>query len=45
MLSLDDAARFIESNEFWEYVKMVGTPTTKGSYRVSVVDIMEYSLP
>ena len=42
--SLKDAARIIESKEFFDYAKCVGTPTTKNSYRLSVDDILQYPL-
>lgn len=40
--TLDDAARILQSAEFYQYVKMVGTPTTETSYRISVDDIKQY---
>lgn len=40
--SLDDAVRILQSIEFYQYVKMVGTPTTETSYRISVDDIKQY---
>lgn len=40
--TLDDAARILQSIEFYQYVKMVGTPTTESSYRISVNDIKQY---
>lgn len=43
--SLQDAANFLESNDFSGYAKRVGTPTTKSSYRLSVKDFLEYPLP
>lgn len=41
-LTLQDAQNMLESEEFYQYVKEVGTPTTISSYRVSVHDIVEY---
>lgn len=40
--TLDDAVKILESTDFYQYVKMVGTPTTETSYRVSVNDIRQY---
>lgn len=40
--TLDDAAKILQSAEFYQYVKMVGTPTTETSYRISVDDIKQY---
>lgn len=40
--TLDDAVRILQSIEFYQYVKMVGTPTTETSYRISVDDIKQY---
>lgn len=40
--TLDDAARILQSTGFYRYVKMVGTPTTETSYRISVDDIKQY---
>lgn len=40
--TLDDAVRILQSAEFYQYVKMVGTPTTETSYRISVNDIEQY---
>ena len=40
--SLDDAVRILQSTEFYQYVKTIGTPTTETSYRVSVNDIKRY---
>ncbi|MCI9360990.1 MAG: SAM-dependent methyltransferase [Hungatella sp.] len=40
--TLEDAVRILQSMEFYQYVKMVGTPTTETSYRVSVNDIKQY---
>lgn len=41
-LTLVDAKKIIESQEFYQYVQDVGTPTAKTSYRVSVFDIADY---
>ncbi len=41
-MTLDDAKKILESKEFFEYVKIFGTPTTPTSYRISVNDIREY---
>lgn len=40
--TLEDAVRILQSAEFYQYVKLVGTPTTQTSYRVSVNDIKRY---
>lgn len=40
--TLDDAEKILQSTEFYQYVRMVGTPTTETSYRVSVNDIKHY---
>ncbi len=40
--ALNDAVKILQSIEFYQYVKMVGTPTTETSYRVSVNDIKQY---
>lgn len=40
--TLKDAVRILQSSEFYQYVKLVGTPTTETSYRVSVNDIKRY---
>lgn len=40
--TLEDARIILESAEFYEYVQIVGTPTTETSYRVSVEDIKQY---
>lgn len=40
--SLEDAVRILQGTEFYQYVKLVGTPTTQTSYRVSVNDIKRY---
>lgn len=40
--TLDDAVKILQSIEFYQYVRMVGTPTTETSYRVSVNDIKQY---
>ncbi len=42
-LSLDDAMNILKSDRFLSYVKMVGTPTTESSYRISVKDILDYT--
>ena len=41
-LTLEDAKNILESSDFYQYAKEVGTPTTVSSYRVSVKDINEY---
>lgn len=41
-MSLKIAKELLESEQFYRYVKDVGTPTTITSYRVSVHDISEY---
>ena len=41
-MTLDKAKDILESKEFYEYVKVYGTPTTPSSYRISVNDIKEY---
>lgn len=41
-MTLQDAKHVLESDQFYQYVKEVGTPTTISSYRVSVHDISEY---
>lgn len=40
--TLEDAVGILQSMEFYQYVKMVGTPTTETSYRISVNDIKQY---
>lgn len=39
---LDDAKKILESDDFYNYVKSCGTPTTPTSYRISVDDIKSY---
>ncbi len=41
-MTLHDAKNVLESAQFYQYVKEVGTPTTISSYRVSVHDISEF---
>lgn len=41
--NLDDAKGILESEEFYNYVKRCGTPTTPHSYRISVKDISDYT--
>lgn len=41
-MTLQDAKNVLESAQFYQYVKEVGTPTTICSYRVSVHDIDEF---
>lgn len=41
-ITLKDAKTALESDEFYQYVQEVGTPTTISSYRVSVHDINEF---
>lgn len=41
-MTLKDAKTALESNQFYQYVQEVGTPTTVSSYRVSVHDINEF---
>ncbi len=43
-VSLIEAKRILESEAFYKYVKMCGTPTTPTSYRISVNDIKDYML-
>lgn len=43
-LSLQDAKEILESQEFYEYVEICGTPTTPTSYRISVDDIKDYMI-
>ena len=40
--TLEQAAKILQSESFYQYVKEVGTPTTETSYRISVRDIMDY---
>lgn len=40
---LQFAKKILESNQFYEYVKNVGTPTTTTSYRVSVKEIEDFT--
>ena len=39
-----DAEKIIGNKKFYEYAKEVGTPTTRNSYRLSVLDIMAYPI-
>lgn len=41
--NLQFAKKLLESNQFYEYVKKVGTPTTATSYRVSVKEIENFN--
>lgn len=41
-MTLQDAKEVLEGDQFYQYVKEVGTPTTISSYRVSVHDISEF---
>ena len=41
-LGLQDAKKILESKDFYDYVKICGTPTTATSYRISVNDIKKY---
>lgn len=41
-MTLKDAKTALESDQFYQYVQEVGTPTTVSSYRVSVHDINEF---
>ena len=43
-LGLQDAKKILESKDFYEYVKICGTPTTATSYRISVNDIKKYKI-
>lgn len=43
-LTLEDAKKIIESDDFYEYVKKCGTPTTPTSYRISVNDIKDFKI-
>ena len=40
--TLDDAKSILESQEFMNYIKAYGTPTTKTSYRISTRDIKNF---
>lgn len=40
--TLKKAAEILQSKEFYQYVREVGTPTTENSYRISVNDIKKY---
>ena len=41
-MSLNEAKSILESNEFYDYIKKCGTPTTPSSYRITVKDIEDY---
>lgn len=41
-MTLEQAKAILESNQFYDYVKTNGTPTTPTSYRISVNYIKEY---
>lgn len=41
-IELETAKQILESDEFYEYVKTHGTPTTPFSYRISVKEIQEF---
>lgn len=43
-LTLEDAKKIIEKDEFYDYVKECGTPTTPTSYRISVNDIKGFKI-
>lgn len=43
-LDLENAKMILESKDFYEYVKICGTPTTPNSYRISVDDIKDYMI-
>ena len=43
-LGLQDAKKILESKDFYDYVKICGTPTTATSYRISVNDIKKYKI-
>lgn len=43
-LTLEDAQRIIENDEFYDYIKECGTPTTPTSYRISVNDIKGFKI-
>lgn len=36
--------KILESKDFYDYVKICGTPTTATSYRISVNDIKKYKI-
>ena len=40
--TLDDAKHILESQDFMNYIKAYGTPTTKTSYRISTRDIKNF---
>ena len=42
--NLEFAKTILESDEFYEYVKTHGTPTTDSSYRISVKEIENYTI-
>lgn len=44
VLKLQDAKKILESQAFYDYVKICGTPTTPTSYRISVDDIKDYMI-
>lgn len=44
VLKLQDAKKNLESQAFYDYVKICGTPTTPTSYRISVDDIKDYMI-
>ncbi len=44
LFTLKDAQKVIESEEFYEYIKECGTPTTPTSYRISVNDIKRFRI-
>lgn len=41
-VKLTDAVRMLQSEEFYQYAKDVGTPTSISTYRISVHDICEF---
>ena len=43
-LGLQDAKKILESKDFYDYVKICGTPTTATSYRISVTEIKKYKI-
>ena len=43
-LTLQDAKEILESEDFYKYVEICGTPTTPTSYRISVDDIKDYMI-
>lgn len=43
-LNLQNAREILESREFYDYVKICGTPTTPTSYRISVDDIKDFMI-